>query len=569
VILIASLICAMALPAFAADKESANITVFRPAVNPRDKNDVMVKAKKIYEKETGGKVTFVISDWANWQNKVLTYMAAGEPIDVVFARDADFPKFYTKGYLQPVDKYVDLKVPYLNKTGMDKAFKYENHYYLASHTTSNHYWIVMYNKSLMDEEGIPVSQQPLALYKAGKWDWNHLRDLAQKLTKDTSGSGKIDRWGFANWWTRGFVYMNGSSFTTVDKKGNLKLNFDDQRLTEALDFLEKAKKEGWYLQDNNIAQTGIQRRTVAMYMEREYAPSNIINKTKDEICYVPLPFGPSNKEKANIFETDGYGIGNGSKNPTFAGKFINIALKCWYEDDLSKRASTWPKEIPAMDKDMNKKAIYPGTTASALDSMLDNFLGEIVWTGNSASTAIAGYKAKAEQLVADANKPMEKPVQLPFKAVKYDFEEGDASIWQITSKDFKSVKVSIVDDSRAIEGKSLLISMDSATDGEWVNAVFSNADKLGVVGWRNYKISFDVKALNDPADPESSVFCKVYRSDLDNYGFLSGNAAKANEVFSVSGSVSDITENGKFSLLFGGHLMKDFVIDNIEITEKR
>jgi ABC-type glycerol-3-phosphate transport system substrate-binding protein len=492
--------------------ESPNITVFRPAVNPRDKNDVMVRAAEEYKKQTGGKVTFVIADWNNWQPKILTAMAAGEPIDVIFARDADFPKFYIKGYVQPIDGYVDLTVPYINKAGMDMAFKYQGKYYLASHITSNHPWMIIYNKSLMDEEGIPEKDQPEALYKAGKWNWANLRALAIKLTKDTTGTGKIDRWGFGNWWTRGFAYMNGTSFTTTDKAGNLKLNFDDQRLVEALTFLADAKKEGWYMQDNSIAQNGIQKRTVAMLMEREYIPVQILRDTRDELGYVPLPTGPSGKNASHIFECDGYGIGNGSKNPTYAGKFIDICLKTWYEDDLKGREK-WPKAVLALSKEMEKKASYPGVTASALDSILDDFLGEIVWSGSSASQAIAGYKAKAESLILEASKPMEKPVQLPFKTIKVDFENGDLSAFKILNKDLKSVKFSIVSDSRAISGKSLLVEMNQAVDGEWIDALLTDPEKLGVVGWRDYKITFEVKPLSAPKDPETYAYMQVWKDE--------------------------------------------------------
>jgi ABC-type sugar transport system, periplasmic component len=533
----------------------------------------MVRAAAEYKKQTGGKVTFVISDWNNWQSKILTYMAAGEPIDVVFARDADFPKFYVKGYLQPIDGLVDTSVPYINKSGMDMAFKYEGKYYLASHVTSSHPWMIIYNKSLMEEEGIAESQQPEALYKAGKWNWANLRSLAIKLTKDTAGTGKIDRWGLGNWWTRGFAYMNGTTFTTADKKGNLLLNFDDQKLMEALTFLADAKKEGWYMQDNSIAGTGIQKRQIAMLMEREYMPVTIAAQTKDELGYVPLPSGPGNKSPKNLFECDGYGIGNGSKNPEHAGKFIDICLKTWYDEDLKSREK-WPKEVLDLAAQMSKTPWYPGPTASALDSMLDDFLGEIVWTGNSASTAIAGYKAKAEALLADANKPMEKPVRLAFKNYKVDFENGDISAFSIMNsgkKDAKnkSVKLSLVSDDRAISGKSLLLEMDQAVDGEWIDAAITDPEKLGIVGWRNYRVTFDVKALTAPAKDDTYSYFQVWRDATDNYGWTTVKFEGPNVVCHVTVNVTNVNENGRFAFKFGGHWSGSIVVDNIEVTERK
>jgi len=568
------LICAalfaatLAIPSFAKDKESPDITVFRPAVNPRDKKDVMVRAAAAYKEATGGKVTFVISDWNNWQAKILTYMAAGEPIDVVFARDADFPRFYAKGYVQPIDGYVNLNVPYLNKTGMEMAFKYNNKYYLASHVTSAHYWIIAYNKSLMDEEGIPESEQPEALYKAGKWNWDNLRKLSIKLTKDTTGSGKIDRWGFANWYTQGFVYMNGTNFTTTDKKGNVSLNFEDQRLVEALTYLETAKKEGWYMQDNNIARDGLQKRKVAMMMEREYYPVSVLKDTKDELGYVPLPAGPGNKSPKNVFETDGYGIGNGSKSPTYAGKFIDICLKTWYDDDMEQRKG-WPKEILKLTKEVEKNQIYPGPAASAIDTLMSKFLGEIVWTGNSASTAITGYTAAAQTLIDEANKPMEKPVRLPFKNVKIDFEDGDISMFKVGGDKLTSVKLSVVEGDNAIKGKSLLVSCDSAVDGEWLSAIVSDTAKLGLVGWRDYKVSFDVKALKSPASGDTVATFQVYKDDIDNWGWVAQKIDAAGTVYAVKGNVVNMSLNGTYPVRFGGRFINDFVIDNIVITANK
>lgn len=548
---------------FAAD---ADITVFRPAVNPRNKNDPMVRAGAEYTKQTGGKVKFVISDWGNWQSKILSSLAAGEPIDVVFGRDADFPRFYTKGYVQPIDGYVNLNVPYINKVGMDSVFKYEGKYYLASHQTSNHPWIIIYNKSLMEEEGIAEKDQPLALYQKGQWTWAKLRELAMKLTKDTSGSGKIDRWGFGNWWTRGFIYMNGSSFALNQKNGDQKLNFEDPRFMEALDFLAQAKKEGWYMQDNSIAATGLQRRSIAMFMERQYFPASVVSQTRDEMAYVPLPKGPGAKENIHIFETDGYGIGMGSQKQKWAGIFIDICLKTWYEEDMKGRRE-WPQEIFPVTREMAKNPSYFGPLASALDPMIDNMLGEIVWTGNSPSQAIAGWASQAELLLAEANKPAEKPTRLPFRPIKVDFEDKDISAFKVNGE-YSSVKISAVSGSQAITGTSLLVKLDSAVDGEWIDALITDPEKIGVSGWRDYRISFDVKPLKAPADPESSMSFEIFKDTLNKFGFTSQKLEEAGKVYRVSTVVRNISTNGKIPLKISGRFANDFVIDNIEITER-
>ena len=543
-----------------------DITVFRPAVNPRDKKDVMVQAAARYKEETGGKVSFVISDWGNWQSKILSYQAAGEPIDVVFGGDSEFPKFYVKKYVQPIDGYVDMDKPYLNKNAMKTIYKFDGKHYLASQTTSAHNWMITYNKSLMEEEGIAEKDQPYALYQRGEWTWAKMRELAIKMTKDSSGSGKIDRWGFGTWMTHAFIYMNDTALTVDDGKGGFKLNFDDPKLLEALQFLADAKKEGWYMQDNSIVASGLPRRSVAMVLERVYFAAQMLPQTRDELAYVPLPVGPSNKNQRHMYECDGYGIGMGSTNQKWAGKFIDIALESWYKYDLSTRKD-WPKEIFPIQAEMAKKQYFPNSSASPLDSIVSSFLGEIVWTGLDPATALAAWRGQAEILVAEANKPGEKPTRLPFKAWAIDFEKGGTKGLEV-GPETKNVKISVVSDARAIKGKSLLVSCDYTKDGEYIDAVFSNPDQYGFVGWRDYRVSFDVKMLNPPADPETMVYFQIWGNKLDNWGWTTQKIEEAGKVYSVSTVVRNVHKNGKFAFKMGGRFAGDFVIDNIKVSER-
>lgn len=569
---------AMALSslAFAGDWD---IKVFRPAVNPRDhQNDVMVRAGDKYTAETGGKVTYVLGDWGTVESKVLSGMAAGDPIDVVFVRDADFPKFQVKGYLQPIDGYVNTSLTsageqIFNFSAAEKVFKYNGHYYAASHYTSNHCWLVYYNKTLMEEEGIKERDQPAALYARGEWNWNTMRDLARKLTKDTSGSGSIDRWGLGNWYTRIFAYMNGAEFTKTDAKGNQTLNFDDPRVKEALDFLQQAKNEGWYQQDNSQVQDGIANRTVAMVIGREYDPATITRKTTDEIGYVRLPAGPSVKQSRPVLECDGYGIGAGSKKQKAAGKFIEYALKEWYTDDIKNHKATWPEEMVKYQRDMQKEdPYYPGPTVAALDSMLDQFLGEVVWAGNSPASAIEKWTPKAKALLADANKPLGKLEKLPFSKVDQNFDKvkaGDLSKYVTAFEGASGVNISLVSGKAAIGGKgnSLRIEYDPSVLGESASIVITDPSKLGIVGWRNYKITFDVK-VEGSVGKNASVYAQAYADEVNTYGWISKPVSDNTTVYHVSGSIQDVNQNGRIGIAIGLSNVSAVLIDNIVITEK-
>lgn len=541
-----------------------DITVFRPGVNPRDKKDPMVQAKALYEKETGGKVTLLVGDWGSTTTKIIANLAAGTPIDVFWASAEMFPRYYTKGYAQPVDGWVNLKTPNLNLPVMDKYFKYDGKYYLASNKGSNHSRIIMFNKTMLEELGISPKEMPDYLYKNGKWTLAAMRDLAKKVTKDTDGDGKIDRWGVGGYEYDLFLFANGSTWTTIDSKGKYRLNFDDPRFLEAMTFLEQAYKEGWFQQDNNVAATGLQRRCLAMYVEGSWYTENIQKETKDEIVAVPYPLGPSNKEKTYPFMADGYCIGAGSKKQKAAGKYMDYCLKVW--DDYDKAGvKNRAQYILDFLEEIRPNQVIVGQTTGVLEAVHPLVTGPIIWGGQNAKQTIEAVRPIAQAAVEDANEVPEVPVQLPFKEFKVDFEDGDISAFALEGAGKGEARLSLVSDKRAIEGTSLLVSLPGRKDGK-ETAVVTNADKLGVVGYRNYLISYSVKILKDPASPETAISLKVVQKNK-LYGTGQKKLGTKDEVSAISETIRDVFRNGRFGLQFGVVDGVDLVIDNIKVKE--
>lgn len=566
-------------PAQAATK-LGDISFFRPGLTQesfKNTSDLFAQAVKkaidTYQKNYGGKIKLVYSDWNNWDTKIITRMAAGDPIDVVFGGSGNFPRFYTKGYLQPINNYVDLKAPYLNLRAMDQIFKYEGKYYLASQYGSNHFWVVLYNKDLMLEEGIDESEMPLALYKKGKWNWDTFVALAKKLTADTNGDGKVDRYGVGCWYPQIFVYSNGATYVTVDKKGNAKLNFDDPRVQKGLNIAQKGIKEGWMITDWNTASTGLAQRKIAMYIERwyNYDDQKFNQKVEDEIEVAPIPLGPDNKSKLYPFECDGYGISKGARNPKGAGKFINILLESiqkYCDDPGIKRR---PKYLQDFHTQLAKYSFYPGSPDSVLGNLVWDINGALFNTA-SVSSALAGLKPQAQQAVAEANEKPEKPVFRPFKPFTIDFENGKMDMFTILDTTKKSVKLSIVSGKEAIKGKSLKVACDSKKDGEWIDALYTLPSKVKIYGWHDYKVSFDVKLLKAPPKPgDTYIYAQIINSNkpgYKSYGWITFKLDKANTVYHVEGTIAGIPDNSTtMGLKIGIHWGADFVIDNIKVEE--
>lgn len=556
-----------------------DISFFRPGLTTDDfKNttnlfaQAVKKAIDTYQKNYGGKVKLIYSSWDNWDTKIITRMAAGDPIDVVFGGSGNFPRFYTKGYLQPINSYVDLKAPCLNKRAMDQIFKYNGKYYLASQYGSNHFWVVLYNKDLLLEEGIDESEMPIELYRKGKWTWDAFVNLAKKLTADTNGDGKVDRYGVGCWYPQIFVYSNGATYVNVDSKGNAKLNFDDPKVQKGLNTVLKGIKEGWMITDYNTTSTGLAQRKIAMYIERwyNYDDQKFTQKVEDEIEVAPIPLGPDNKNKLYPFECDGYGISKGARNPKGAGKFINILLesiqKVCDEPGIKRR----PKYLQDFHTQLAKTSFYPGSPDSVLGNLV-NDINSALNNAASVSSALAGLKPQAEQAVREANAQPEKPVFRAFKPFSIDFENGKMDMFTVLDPTKKTIKISIVSGKEAIKGKSLKVACDSKKDGEWIDALYTLPSKVKIFGWHDYKLSFDVKLLKAPPKPgDTYIYAQLIndKTNYKSYGWITLKLDKANTVYHVEGTIAGIPDNStKMGLKIGIHWGADFVIDNIKVEE--
>jgi len=531
----------------------------------------VARAISLYEKNYGGKVNIVYSDWVNWNTKIIARMAAGDPIDVIFGSDGTFPRYYLQGIVQPLDNYVDLKAPYLNKTAMDLIFKYNGKYYLASQKGSNVPILCIYNKDLMLEEGIDEDEMPLALYKAGKWNWDAFEKLAKKLTADTNKDGKIDRYGVNFWSPTYLVYANGTSFVTLDKNGKAKVNFDDPALQRALNFYKKGKKEGWLMDDWDITVSGLKKRQTVMLVAPLYKYDQDKKEVEDELEAAPLPLGPDNKKKVYVFHADGYGISKGAKNPRGAGKFINLILENVqkYHDDvnMSKRS----KFIFDIVGDMAKNPFYP----SAPDSLTGLAWWELfgpVNSQDSVASALASLKPQIEKNVKEAySGTATKIVYKPFKPFAINFDDGKVDTFKSLDTNKKTVKISVASGSDAIKNKSLIVTWDTAKDGAEIYVV-TNPDKVKIYGWHDYKISFEVKTTKAAKSGKPTVVCSILsepKPGATSYGNLTVTVDKTNTVYKVEGNITNIPDNSdKMCLKIGiQNGAGNFIIDNLKVEE--
>jgi len=531
-------------------------------------NKAVTKAIEDYQKKYGGKVNIVYSDWNNWQNKIIARMAAGDPIDVIFGGVSTFPSHFTRGLVQPLDKYVDLNAPYLNKRAMDYAFKYNGRYYLASQKGSNVPWLVIYNKDLMLEEGIDEEEMPLALYKKGRWNWDTFAALAKKLTADTNKDGKIDRYGVNFWAATALVYSNGVAFVSVDKSGKGKLNFDNAALQRALNFYKKGAKEGWLARDWDITVSGLKKRQTVMLVAPQYKFDQDKREVEDELEAAPLPLGPDNKSGLYPFDADGYGIMKGSKNPVGAGKFINLLLESVQKNHDDVNAKNRPKYLVDFVNKLAEKSFYPALGEGLMGMPHWDIFGRVD-SSDSVASALSSLRPQIEKNIKDAQAGKVEVVYKPFKPFTLNFEDGKNN-FKLLDASKKTVKLSVVSGKEAIKGKSLKVTWDQSKDGKEIYIV-TDPSKVKIYGWHDYKISFEVKVLKAVSAGKTKISCSILsepKSGAKSYGDVSKTIDKGQTVYKVEGNITNIPDNSQnMCLRIGITEGGDFVIDNIKVEE--
>jgi len=141
------------------------------------------------------------------------------------------------GTIAPIDDYVDLTDPRLDHSMMESS-KYKGKIYGFRAAVPENGLFFLFNKKVLSDNGI----DPQTLYDLasnGKWTFEKLREYALRCAKDTGDPAtSIYGVGFYGWfWTvANYIYANDSSLT-VGQDENTKINLDDPKAIEALQFL--------------------------------------------------------------------------------------------------------------------------------------------------------------------------------------------------------------------------------------------------------------------------------------------------------------------------------------------
>jgi multiple sugar transport system substrate-binding protein len=169
---------------------------------------------QFHETHPGTKIRWENTPWGEYWTKLQTEVAAGTTPDVVGMVSMYSQQYIRQGTLLPLNDFIerepDVDVDDFWPVIMP-AYRWEGETFAFPYDLST--MCLMYNKDLFDDAGVP--------YPTESWTWDQFLDACQKLTKDASGAGRIDQWGwllpnFASWTIDVPLSTNGASWFNED-----------------------------------------------------------------------------------------------------------------------------------------------------------------------------------------------------------------------------------------------------------------------------------------------------------------------------------------------------------------
>lgn len=280
-----------------------------------------------FNKITGAQVEKIIPSGEDFRKKVLTAIAAGTGPDLVTVQPFDVPAWIIRNFLLPISDYVDLSQECLwGEQGLSRPtvdrFTWNGKVYGVNGVEQS--WRIYYNTEIFEANGQP---DPAELYRKGQWTWDKFIEIAQALTLDTDGDGKINIYGFSAFGADlAAIYSNGGSWTVM-QNGKPVFAPDRPEVIEAIkffkDFIPKYKIMPEQFWDPNPMTMFYDGKLAMMYWGA-WEMNTMVQKMAGKFKIAPFPIGPNNKtgKSRDIAQASGTALTTSSKNPDVAATYL-------------------------------------------------------------------------------------------------------------------------------------------------------------------------------------------------------------------------------------------------------
>ena len=357
-------------------------------------------------------------------------MASGSPYDIVFLYSFDYPEQITANVMAPLNDYVTTADLWTDKSAKEGGFSKS---LMQAHSLNGKIYcvagnylqtptVLWYNKKMFSDAGYDGKQDPYALYKAGKWNWDALYDMLSDIKDPDKGLWGIN--SIAPYYEHQFINSFDTDFAKLTSDGRLVQNLSDPNLYSALEMLQKYSYGEHKVTDpNNQFENGMDQflngttasviQTAGAYWtfynnmsKKTYSAFGSKAQQLSNLGAVPIP----NKNGVySIWDWMGYGAGNGA---TPDG--IKCALAFAKHDSIVNHKQAYHPNMSAEMKNLfcgildsdSLRGPMDGFASSAgsLGGLSGTITSAVALKGQNITVVLKGYEKVAQSYIDAALK---------------------------------------------------------------------------------------------------------------------------------------------------------------------
>ena len=358
-------------------------------------------------------------------------MASGKSYDMVVLYNFEYPQQITANTMLPLNDYIttaDLWKEGSAKTGglseaLMKGTSLGGNIYATAGNYLQAPTVLWYNKKMFADAGYDGADDPLALYKAGKWSWEKLYEMLLDIKDEDKGVWGIN--SLAPYYAHQFICSYDTDFTKWGSDGKLKQNLNDANLYAAFEMLQKFSYGQHKVADpNNPFEPGREQflnGTIASVVaiaghygtwydrmsEKNYTAFGSRDKQLSNLGMVPLP---TKNGITVVWDWYGYGAGNGTNEDG-----IMCALAFAKYSSTVNHANVYDARMPADMKALccsladNNKLRAPlngfSSAAGSVGKIGSGMTSAVALKGQNITVTLKGYENMLQTVVDAALKP--------------------------------------------------------------------------------------------------------------------------------------------------------------------
>ncbi|HLS91221.1 MAG TPA: extracellular solute-binding protein [Limnochordia bacterium] len=246
------------------------------------------------------------------------------------------PDMVYNGMLEPLDEYIardgnDILDQYILPVLMNSEWNYQGKLY-ALPTSRNHF-VLVWNKDQFNMRGI--AEPPSTWDESAGWTWEYITEIAPKLTRDRTGDGVPDYFGFSGMgWNLIWPGYYGIDF--ADENGNPTINTPEMR--QVLQFFVDFVNSPFYggTAPNDWYPAGVFENNAAMGLVGSWDYHAVA--ARSELDLAPSPMGT---QFSTINFVDGMGIFATSQHKELAWRFIKEMASLETSTEFFLKGSGW------------------------------------------------------------------------------------------------------------------------------------------------------------------------------------------------------------------------------------